>query len=392
MASKLAASLRPLQRLRRFELERNPLWWTPGVEQLCASDVEPYNIQSLLDLAGPSARRQLEQQSLGYPDSQGSHSLRAQLAGMYGPQIGPEHVTICAPQEGILLSMLSMLQPGDTVVAVTPAYQSLQEIARSIGCEVRPWEVQWEQRTDGVLIPRFDPESLQQLLHGASVLVLNFPHNPTGALPSATDWARIQELCQERQVRIFNDEMYKGLEGQPQLELPSAAEVPGGHVSLGGLSKWAAMPGLRIGWVVCQDLDLVQELNCLKDYVSICPPGPSELLAELAIQHKERVLHRSQLLCSDGRDAVREFCGRHSEWIEWVEPFGTSVCFPRLKTASAGSWCQQLAKDEQTRLMLIPSGLFEMGDAHVRFGYGRSNTRVLLQRLEEHIERHGPPV
>ena len=353
-----APTLGALQRLRRFELERNPLWWTPGVEHLCASDVEPMDVASLLELdnVAKGTITELTKLSLGYPDSQGSEELRSAIANIYGQHVGAEHVTVCAPQEGILLSMLAMLKPSDVVVAVTPSYQSLYEISRSIGCEIRPWQVSWDNGS-----ARFDPDLLPPLLDGASVLVTNFPHNPTGALPTTSEWQTIGDLCSEYGVRIFSDEMYQGLESSPDLQLVSAVELGqqpcGGssrHVSLSGLSKWAAMPGLRVGWVVSQDLDLVAAINELKDYVSICPPAPSEFLAQLALRHRGPVLARSRKLCAEGRDAVRSFCLQHDEWIEWIEPRGSSTCFPKLKHgASASEWCNELANDDRTRSVAL---------------------------------------
>ena len=332
------------------------------MDHLCASDVEPMDVSSILDLEGVAVEtggtiEKLAQLSLGYPDSQGSNDLRRAIADMYGKHIGPENITICAPQEGILLSMLAMLEPSDVVVTVTPSYQSLYEISRSIGCELRSWQVSWKNGA-----AHFDPDHLPALLDGASVLVTNFPHNPTGALPTSSEWERIGELCSQHGVRIFSDEMYMGLESSRELQISSAVELGSHlsssvhHVSLSGLSKWAAMPGLRVGWVVTLDTDLVETINELKDYVSICPPAPSEFFAKLALRHRDSVLARSQRFCADGRDAVRNFCLQHEEWIEWIEPRGGSTCFPKLKhNASASAWCNELAADERTRLILCMS-------------------------------------
>ena len=192
---------------------------------------------------------------------------------------------------------------------------------------------------------------------------------------------------------MFSDEMYQGLERETCLELPSASTLSPAHVTLSGLSKWGALPGLRIGWLVTQDTELTQRFNCLKDYVSICPPAPSEFLAEVALKHRQRILGRSRQLCSDGLAAVRALCAANSDWLQWIEPLGSSVCFPRLRSPkmSAADWCEQLANTSETRLMVLPSPLFDMNDSHFRIGYGRANVPDLLLRLESHIEKYGPP-
>ena len=156
----LSSSVAPLQRLRRFELERNPLWWKPGVDHLCASDVEPLDLDGLLRIGGYSIE-QLADISLGYPDSQGSYSLRQAVAELYGTEVRAENVTICAPAEGILLAMLSILTPGDAVVVVDPVYQSLRELAEAVGCEIRPWTVSYSRAADGSMSANFCVEDLR---------------------------------------------------------------------------------------------------------------------------------------------------------------------------------------------------------------------------------------
>ena len=144
---------------------------------LCASDVEPLTVRELLSFEQDpdAAAEQLLQLSLGYPDSHGGEPLREAVAQLYvargGCAIRAEDVTICAPQEGILLVMLALCRPGDKVVVVTPGYQSLSEVARSIGCEIVPWrcelgaDARWH----------FDAGELERLLPGAHLLVTCFP-------------------------------------------------------------------------------------------------------------------------------------------------------------------------------------------------------------------------
>ena len=277
-----SASAASLQRLRPFELERNSLWWTPGVEQLTASDVEPMAMKELLELE-PGSLQALQDLSLGYPDSQGSPALRQAVAEMYDCSVSPENVTIVAPAEGILLGILALCSSGDTVVASTPAYQSLTEIAKSIGCEVVPWHARASGGGGGggggggngggvsgeAAGYTFSVDELKSVVKEKrpSLLVVNFPHNPTGYIPSPQEWEEIGELCEEYGVRLFGDEMYRGMELQGCTTLSSAVDlVPSRGVSLSGLSKWGAAPGLRAGWLVTGDPDVTARINTLKDY------------------------------------------------------------------------------------------------------------------------------
>ena len=430
MARRLFSSAASLKRLRRFELERHPLWWTPGVEHLCASDIEPLTLGELLSYEQSSRRcgnddalAELQQLSLGYPDSQGSLGLRTAIAAMHGGAAGgddgqhggdggtvaADDVTVLAPQEGILLAMLAMCDPGTRVVAATPCYQSLTEVARSIGCEVVPWRVRGTGGAggaggaggSGAAMPwRFDVEELRTLLPGASVLVLNFPHNPTGALLSHTEWAEVGALCERHGVRIFSDEMYRGLElgTAARQQLCSAVEMGERHVALSGLSKWAALPGLRAGWLVARDAALVAEVNRLKDYTTICPAAPTEHLAALALRQRKQLLRRSHEHVARGLAAARAFGVAHEDWLRWREPLAGSVCFPELRGGEGGApppsaarWCEEVAR--RAGIMMLPSTLFGdgEGDACFRIGLGRANVAELLSRLDADVKKNGPP-
>ena len=91
--------------------------------------------------------------------------------------------------------------------------------------------------------------------------MFNFPHNPTGALPSHRDFETIVELCEDAGARMFSDEMYRGLEYSTSSQLPSAFLASDNAVTLSGLSKAFALPGLRIGWLCTKDAELLARIN-----------------------------------------------------------------------------------------------------------------------------------
>eukprot|EP00966_Prymnesium_polylepis_P063218 1467271-Prymnesium_polylepis.1 len=151
----LTSSARPLQ---PFLVERYPGWSTPGAESLTSSECEPLLLPELLALADDSTRVMWEVLSLGYPDQPGSAYLREEIAAQY-TTVGAADVNVVAPQEGIYLAMRALLSAGDHVVVTAPCYQSLYEIALSIGCEVS----YWRPRLDDPAAPRFCVGDLEGL-------------------------------------------------------------------------------------------------------------------------------------------------------------------------------------------------------------------------------------
>ena len=148
----------------------------------------------------PSARRaddrslqQWESLSVGYPAfNEGSLFLREEIASLYTSEaIGPAQVNVLVPQEGIYLAMRALLSPGAHVVVTSPCYQSLYEVARAMGCEVSHWQ---PRGLEAGGTPRFDPADLAALLRPSTRLVVaNWPHNPTGAMPSEAEAMQVSE-------------------------------------------------------------------------------------------------------------------------------------------------------------------------------------------------------
>ena len=108
---------------------------------LCCSDCQPLQLSSLLELADRECSKLWRELDLSYTESQGHPLLRCSIADGYGSSIGQEQILVTAPAEGIFLAMNALLEPGDRLVCTAPAYQSLFQIARSIGAKVDFWRL-----------------------------------------------------------------------------------------------------------------------------------------------------------------------------------------------------------------------------------------------------------
>jgi aspartate/methionine/tyrosine aminotransferase len=183
--------------------------------------------------------------------------------------------------------MQSILRPGDHVICTFPGYQSLYQIAADQGCEVTQWRPEEEHGW------RFNPEFLEEHLRpNTRLLVFNFPHNPTGSLPSQEDFTRILDFARKNDLYIFSDEMYRLLELDPAERLPSVCEQYEKAVSLFGMSKTFGMAGVRLGWLVTRDRALFEKMAAYKDYTTICGSGPSEILSLIALRNRMSITWR----------------------------------------------------------------------------------------------------
>lgn len=366
-----------------FLLERYFARWEFNVRYLlCASDVEPYGMQELLALADEETRAMWDGLRLGYTESQGHPLLRAAIAGLYDSVAPDEVMTFTGAEEGIFLGMHALLGPGDHGVVAWPAYQSLFEVARSVGAEVTllPLEpADWS----------LDPERVRAALRpNTRVIVINFPHSPTGALLSREAFDAILALAEDRAIALFSDEVYRYLELNEAERLPCAVDRGRRTASLGVLSKSFALPGLRLGWIATHDAELRGRLARLKDYTTICGSAPSEVLAIIALGARDRVLARSREIVTTNLRLLDAFFERQREHIEWVRPRAGSVGFPRLLRPEEGA-ADRLAAElvQEEGVLLLPGSQFGYPGNHMRLGFGRRDLVDALPRLESFLER-----
>jgi len=350
---------------------------------MSSSDCESLSMQELLDWSGIEGDRLWRELRLGYTHGAGHPLLRAEIAGIYR-EVKAAGVMVAAPEEAIFVAMHALLEPGDEVVAVAPAYQSLHELPRSIGCTVRPWTLQ-----AGDAGWTLDCEALEGLIDERTrMLVINFPHNPTGHLIGRAELDRILEVAARHSLWLLSDEMYRLLEYDPRDRLPAVCDLYERGISLSGLSKAFGLPGLRIGWLATRDPEVVRRWLVVKDYTTICSSAPSEVLAVIALQARDALLERAAKIVRSNLMAARFFFSQREAALRWLDPRGGSVAFPRWLGEGT---VEALCADARARkgLMIVPGTLFDCGGGHFRIGLGRKDLPAALTAFDELLRERG---
>jgi aspartate/methionine/tyrosine aminotransferase len=353
---------------------------------LCASDCESMTLDDLLKLVGVPGDV-LGDLRLGYTETQGASTLRERIAGMYGAIDAEQVIFLAAPEEGIFLTMHALLEPGDEVVVLTPCYDSLANVVEYLGCQVRRWSiVESEETAEGTRGWFLDSGALEKLVTARTKLVIvNFPHNPTGCLPADDEWRRIIEIVRGAGAWLFSDEMYRGLEYDRAARLPSGCDLYERAISLGGLSKTYGLPGLRAGWLALQDEALREGILGWKDYTTICSSAPSEALTEIALGAGEQLAERSLGIIRRNLGLADAFFARWRSKFRWNRPQAGSVALVGLRGESAQGFSDRLVAE--SGVLLLPSTGLGFGDGHVRFGLGRLSFAEGLDQLEKYLER-----
>ncbi len=363
-----------------FKLERYFARYEFNVEYLlCSSDCESWTVADLLALE-PGADDGLKKHWLGYTESAGAPSLRREITRIY-TGIGLDQVLVhSGAEEAIFLFMHAVLQPGDHVIVHWPCYQSLFEIAKSIGCDVTFWEARPENQW------MLDLDELKRDLRpNTRAIIVNMPHNPTGYLMRQSDYQSLNRIAQARGIVLFSDEVYRELEYDPANRLPSACEINPTAVSLGVMSKAYGLAGLRIGWIATRNEQVYARMAALKDYTTICSSAPSEYLSELALRHREKLTGRNLQIIRDNLVLLDRFFAAHADRFTWARPAAGPIAFPHLDGEDVEQFCHRLVIT--SGVLLLPGTMYDHPGNHFRFGFARKNMPQALARLEEFLDK-----
>jgi aspartate/methionine/tyrosine aminotransferase len=352
-------------------------WEFAARHHLTASDAQTL---SVADVLGPEGLEQLAGLPLGYAPTWGTDALRAAIAATYETVAAEDVLTFAGAEEAMFWALQELAGPGDHAIVTVPNYQSTESLPRSTGADVSGLMLRPE---DG-WAP--DLDALAALIRPNTRLVaVNFPNNPTGALPDPDTWAALIALCEEHGIRLFSDEVYRGLEPDGTPRLRQAADASPTALSLGVMSKAYGLPGLRIGWLACRDRAVLERLETRKHYTSICSAGPSELIATRALRRGEEIVARNRAIIARNLPVFDAFFAAHADLFAWERPQAGCVCFPRyLGGDGVEAFCRELV--DQAGVVLLPASIYasELGDVpadRFRIGVGRAGPEPALEAL-----------
>ncbi len=357
-------------KIETFALERWMSTWEVKVEyDIAESGIFPMSTRELLDFEPPAERDQLLSRlldlRLGYSEARGTEELRSIIAATYENTNADEILVTTGAIEANFLLFNALLEAGDHVVAVYPAYQQLFSVARAIGCDVSLWELRPENDF------KYDLDELERLVTPETrLIVINTPHNPTGAMLSAEQVKRIYDLAESVGANVLSDEAYRWLElpGGDAFAPPTRNLGPHG-ISVGTISKPFGLPGLRIGWVAAS-ADLIAKCWGMRDYVSLSPGKLNDALAVQAFKHLDRIVERTHAIVGENIPTAARWFAEHADLVSWTPPRGGLLALMRYNLdVPSKDLSDRLAAEFS--VMLAPGSAFGY-EGHLRLGVGQS--------------------
>ena len=335
---------------------------------IAESGILPLSTGDLLDFE-PSNRRQetldaLLRLPLGYSEARGTVALRTMLAETYRRGDADHILVTTGAIEANYLLFNVLLDAGDHMIAPYPAYQQLYSVPKAIGCDVSLWHVGPDTGY------RYDVAALERLVTPRTkVIVVNTPHNPTGAMLPPEDAARVYAIAESVGAMVIGDEAYRWLavpDGDPFAE-PFFDLGPRG-ISVGTLSKPFGLPGLRIGWIAGPP-DLIQACWGLRDYISLSPGKLNDALAQIGMRHRERIVARNTEIIKANLASAAAWIRERSSFLSWTPPRGGLLALLKYDLPiDSLPLADKLALEYS--VMLAPGSAFGY-EGHLRLGVGQ---------------------
>jgi aspartate/methionine/tyrosine aminotransferase len=225
-----------------------------------------------------------------------------------------------------------------------------------------------------------DPDELELFITTDTKLIsLTYPHNPTGAMIDEKTLQKIITLTERKNSRLLLDETYRemGFENK----LPAAAGLSGRAISVGSMSKSFGLPGIRIGWLICKDKQLMETFLAAKEQILITNSVVDEEIAYRYLLNKEKLFAPVKEIILNNFTILKNFM-QHQTLLEWVEPKGGCVCFPRIKEEihiDTDLFHERLLNTYST---YVGRGhWFEENGRHMRIGYSWEKPEKLIKGL-----------
>ncbi len=328
---------------------------------ISSSGVQPYTFGEIQALAGISGD---EVAAISFKDSRsaGSDRLRELIAARYGIYDPSRVIVANGSTEAQLLVLLAALSASDEVVVADPAYHSLVETVRAMGCRVTPWRLRPENGF------RPDLDDLERLVHTRTkMIIVNFPHNPTGVTLTAEEQQRLIEIAARHDSLLFWDGAFEDLVFHGEA-LPPVARTYRNGMSFGTMSKSFGLPGLRVGWGVLPSSDFVTRAVSVRDYTTLALSPLIELVAERALENAEALITPRLSHAARNRDTVLAWLVQNPGLVR-CQPSGSGVVmFVELPGVSdTEEFCHRLMK--RRGVLLVPGECFGL-PGYVRLGYG----------------------
>ncbi|MBO0525183.1 aminotransferase [Clostridium botulinum] len=350
-----------------------------AIYNLAETCIDSLTLRELLNLAGKNFEEYMA--SLGdirmtYSHIYGSPNLLKGIASLFqdvkAEQIIPTHGAIGANYQ----VLITLLEPGDSMVSVAPTYQQHYSIPESMGTEVNILKLLPENN----FLP--DLQELKKMVNSNTKLItINNPNNPSGSLIPVELIKQIVDIAKSVDAYVLSDEVYRGI-SEDGSYMPSIVDLYEKGISVGSMSKTFSLAGLRLGWIVSKDEKIINLCRERRDYDTISCGVLDDIFASLALENKEAILERNRKIVMTNRELLHQWVSSEPR-VSYVKPVaGNTALIYYDADMHSYEFCEKLLKE--TGVFYTPGECFDL-DYCFRIGYA-FDSKTLMEGLEKTSE------
>jgi len=342
---------------------------------LVHSLAQPPCLHDFLDELDPDLRLDWSGQSF-----QGLPALRQKVVERWGyaPVCNPDDVLITAgTAEANFLSISNLVGPGDEMIVDVPGWPQPIVLGEAIGASVK------ELVRDEASGWMFDFDQLAELITPKTKLIfICNPNNPTGHVLKEVELLRVAELADRVGAYVLTDEVYRSMEWDNQ-PTPRIATLYERGISTGSVSKVLGLQGLRTGWMISRDSQLLFDSMVLREDTSEIMNIMGETIADIALgEHRfAESIAKAKRAGKRNLSLIHEFIQLHSR-LSWVRPQAGLIGFCRFDSDMSAAQLSERLLAPPYRTFVMPGNAYGYPN-HIRVGAGGAGTKGVARGLAE---------
>ena len=295
-----------------------------------------------------------------YALTQGMPVLRDKLQAKVDAEFGHSNRRVfvtSGTSGGLVLTMWSLLNPGDEVIIFDPYFVMYESLAKLVGAAPVILDTYPDFRIDVNRVR-------EAITPRTKLILLNTPANPTGVTATIQEVRELAELASEKQIALISDEIYSNFTYDSPFV--SAAKFNEQTIVIDGFSKSHAMTGWRLGFVH-GPAEIIETMVKLQQYSFVCAPQPAQWAGAVAMDvdlrpHVDAYRRKRDMLVAGLADSY-----------ELVQPGGAFYAFPKVPW---GTGSEFVAKAIEHNLLVIPGNIFSRRDSHFRISYAADDRTI----------------
>ena len=322
-----------------------------------------------------------------YSSNQGLPELREEISlwnkRKYNLDYSKDEIIVtCGGSEAIDISLRALINPGDEVIILEPAYVSYEPIIILAGGIPKIIKLKNENEF------RLTKEELEkEITPKTKSLLMNYPNNPTGAIMEMKDLLDIKDVIIKHDMIVVSDEIYSELTyDKEHVSIASLDGMRDRTIVINGFSKAFSMTGWRLGYVMGPKI-IIDEMKKIHQFVIMCASTPAQYAGIEALKNGDDDITRMRCEYDNRRHYLLNELKRLE--IPCFTPKGAFYIFPDIRKFNKSS--EEFATDllEKEHLVVVPGTAFgESGEGFIRISYAYSldSLKEAISRLEKYIK------